>query len=223
MSALLSLLHLCDSLFPLGSYAHSDGLETATATGRVANADDLRSWMEASLEETLGRAVGPAVVLAWRAFSDRRLQVLSALDADVYALRPSSTARQASRAMGTRLLKTWQQVHPAHEVQALGQLAAMPLTLPVAFGVVCASAHVTERDALEAFLYTRLAAAASSAMRLMSIGQHEAHTLLASLLTRVPSAAGTILQRGEPPAAFVPALDIAAMRQQYVHSRLFRS
>jgi len=223
MSALLSLLHLCDSLFPLGGYAHSEGLEAATAAGRVADAGDLRSWMEANLDETLGRAEGPAVVLAWRAFRDRRVQALSALDADLYALRPSSTARQASRAMGTRLLKTWQQVHPAHEVQALGHVAAASLTLPVAFGVICASAHVTERDTLEAFLYTRLAAATSSAMRLMSIGQHEAHTVLASLLTRVPSTAETILQRGESPAAFVPALDIAAMRQQYVHSRLFRS
>jgi urease accessory protein len=223
MTALLSLLQLCDSLFPLGGYAHSDGLEAATATGSVANADDLRSWMEASLEGTLGRAEGPAVVLAWSALRDRRLQALWALDAEVYALRPSSTARQASRAMGTRLLKTWCQIHPAHDVLTLDQLAATSLTLPVAFGAICSSAHVSERDTLQAYFYTRLAAVASCAMRLMPIGQHEAHTLLTSLLSRVPAAVDAILQCGESPSAFIPALDIAAMRQQYVHSRLFRS
>ena len=31
--ALLALLHLCDSLFPIGSFAYSDGLESAAAAG----------------------------------------------------------------------------------------------------------------------------------------------------------------------------------------------
>jgi urease accessory protein len=223
VTVLLSLLHLCDSLFPLGGYAHSDGLEAATASGSVITADDLRSWMEATLEGTLGQAEGPAVALAWCAFTDRRLSALSALNEEVYALRPSSTARQASRAMGTRLLKTWLQVYPPHEEQPVRQLAGMSLTLPVAFGAICANANTTERDAVEAFLYTRLAATASCAMRLMAIGQHEAHMLLASLLARVPGATDGILQRRAAPSAFIPVLDIAAMRQQYVHSRLFRS
>ena len=35
--------------FPIGAFAHSDGLEAATDRGRVATADDLRRWMDASL------------------------------------------------------------------------------------------------------------------------------------------------------------------------------
>jgi len=35
----LQLLHLCDSLFPLGAFAHSDGLETATVAGAVRDAE----------------------------------------------------------------------------------------------------------------------------------------------------------------------------------------
>ena len=61
-------------------------------------------------------------------------------------------------------------------------------------------------------------------MRLMPIGQHEAHALLADAARRgVPA----VVERGHADAAtvrvFAPALDIAAMSQQYVHSRLFRS
>ena len=40
--ALLSLLHLCDSLFPIGSFAYSDGLESAAASGLVTGTADLR-------------------------------------------------------------------------------------------------------------------------------------------------------------------------------------
>lgn len=225
-SQLVTLLHLCDSLFPTGGFAHSDGLEAATSSGLIAAAEDLREWMDVCLEESLGRAEGPAVLLAWHAAVEREHDRLVAVDAEMHALRPSSTARQASRAMGRRLLKTWQQIHPhvaldAPVARAIdeGRLA----TLPVAFAVACASASIGVRAALEGFLYSRLAATVSCAMRLMPIGQHEAHGLLASTLARVPAVVDQLIARGEGPAAFAPALDVAVMSQQYVGSRLFLS
>lgn len=226
---LLALLHLCDSLFPIGAFAHSDGLEAATAAGLVAGIDDLRQWMAVCLDDSLGTCEGRAVLLACHAFAERRWAALGDLDMEMNALRPSSTARRSSRAMGVRLLKTWQQIRPHGDLERLvadvgtGRLLA---TLPVAFGAACASVGIEPRAAVEGFVYTRLAATVSCAMRLMPIGQHEAHALLASVLARVPAMIDAIdasVRRGEEPAAFTPALDIALMSQQYVHSRLFRS
>lgn len=220
---LTPLLHLCDSLFPTGGFAHSDGLEAATTEGTVASVDDLRQWIDVLLHESLGRSEAVAVVLAWRAYAENRLDDLVELDAEVHALRPSSTGRAASRAMGTRLVRTWREIHP--EI-ALERLAGMRLTLPVAFGSVAASAGIDARTAAEGFIYTRLAATVSSAMRLMSIGQNEAHTLLARTLAHVPSTLDAIddrIARGWRPGVFTPALDIAAMSQQHVRSRLFLS
>ena len=59
-------------------------------------------------------------------------------------------------------------------------------------------------------------------MRLMSVGQIEAHALLARTLERVPAAVTEMLAR-DAVESFAPAMDIAAMTQQYLHSRLFRS
>jgi urease accessory protein UreF len=148
------------------------------------------------------------------------------VDAEVHALRPSLSIRRASRAMGTRLLKTWQQIRPTDDL-GLFMLRgpgshSSGVTLPVAFGVVCAASGVPLRPALEGFFYTRLAASISGAMRLIPIGQHEAHALLAEMLDGIPAAVDTTLACGEP-CAFAPALDIAAMSHQYVYSRLFRS
>ena len=61
-------------------------------------------------------------------------------------------------------------------------------TLPVAFAarlrVRPASSGATSR---RGFAYTRLAATVSAAMRLMAIGQTDAHALLARVLDRVPA------------------------------------
>src|SRR5262245_52252921 len=162
---LLALLHLCDSLFPTGSFAHSDGLETATASGAISTPAELREWMDACLDENLGRLEAPAVWLAMDACgrdaenapaamparnallsvagkastsgggAPRESEnVLRALDAEVTALRPSSTAREASRAIGARLLKSWR--------ESYGGTVWPSFSLPVAFGIVCAGIGV---------------------------------------------------------------------------------
>jgi len=219
----LALLQLCDSLFPIGGFAHSDGLEAAVAQGQVTYGVELRTWIDAVLHESLRRVDGPAVLLAWRAMADDRREDLHLLDEEMYAIRPSSTGRAASRAMGARLLATWREIHPDHLLQVE---QGARLTLPVAFGVVCAASGVESRDAVEAFMYTRLSATVSSAMRLIAIGQTEAHALLAKTLADVPHVRSGIessVARGERPGAFAPAFDLAAMGQQYVTSRLFLS
>ena len=227
----LALLHLCDSLFPIGAFAYSDGLETAA--GRAAppfDTGELRAWMEACLDETLGRLEGPAVWAAWPAFRDAEWDTLVRLDEELVALRPSSSGRRSSRAMGRRLLTTWQALHADPRLERALRLfdkAAAPLlsgpSLPIAFAGACACSGIDRRHAVEAFAYTRLAATVSAAMRLMPIGQAEAHALLARALERVPALADLVASRDAPLESFAPAADIAAMTQQYVHSRLFRS
>ena len=225
-SELLALLHLCDSLFPVGGFAYSDGLEAATASGAIADAAGLRDWIDVCLAESIGRAEGPTVILAWSAFEARDWDAIATLDAEVTALRPSATARRASRAMGLRLAATWQTLYPDAALARLvvrARDARRGPALPVAFAAVCASSGIDRRTSVEAFAYTRLAATMSSAMRLMPIGQTDAHRLLAATLARVPRAVDAMLARGARAESFAPAMDIAAMSQQYLHSRLFRS
>jgi urease accessory protein len=256
---LLRLLHLCDSLFPVGAFAYSDGLETATGRFKpdgtgvrspgandsrgltpswrapvVADADGLRAWIDVCLDETLGRLEGPAVWQAWPAFRAADWDTLVALDEEITAMRPSSSARRSSAAMGRRLLTTWQTSHPDPRIEhalTLFEKGVVPLfrdppfgpALPIAFAGACACSGIERRRAVEAFAYTRLAATISGAMRLMPIGQTDAHALLARTLERVPAAVDLVAGRDARVESFAPAADIAAMTQQYLHSRLFRS
>jgi urease accessory protein len=218
----LELLHLCDSLFPIGAFAYSDGLEAAASgawQAPIRDLDGLGAWIEVVLDESIGRVEGPAVWQAWRAVVDSDWRSLAALDEELTAIRPSSASRSASRAMGHRLLTTWRALHP-HE-----RLAQVPPSsaLPIAFAAACACGGIDRRESVEAYAYTRLAATASAAMRLLPIGQTDAHRLLARALNDVPRLVDRIVARGARIESFVPALDITAMTQQYLHSRLFRS
>ena len=218
----LELLHLCDSLFPVGAFAYSDGLESATTAGIIASAEDLRAWIDTVLDETIGRAEGPVVWRAWQAFHDRDWDTLAVLNDEVNALKPAASARRSSRAMGLRVLTMWQALHPDPRLEhALARLHHPGL--PVAFAGACACSGVGRRESVEAFAYTRLAATISAAMRLMPIGQMDAHALLAQTLARVRAAVATIAALDADPESFAPAMDLAAMSQQHLYSRLFRS
>ena len=225
----LKLLHLCDTLFPIGSFGYSDGLEAAIAT-RPANATahdfDLEAWLQICLHETIGRLDGPIVWRAWDLFADESWTELAALDAESSALRPASAVRRANRSMGFRLLTAWQTLYPdarGAALLALAKTGAIGPGLPIAFAAAACAGETRRRDAVEAFAYTRLAATVSAAMRLMPLGQTEAHRLLARALASVPSVAAAIAARDAAPESFAPLVDIATMRHQYLHSRLFRT
>jgi len=223
---LLSLLHLCDSLFPIGSFAYSDGLESAAASGLVTGTAGLDEWLEACRDEGFGRSDGPSMVMAWSAIETADWEAVVSIDEETTALRASSAARGASRAMGQRVLKTWHGLHPDVRFEPLLSLARtgrLGPTLPVAFSAISHCGGIALRDALAGYAYTRLAATVSAAMRLVAIGQTDAHQLLSRALAQVPSTIEDVLARNARPESFTPALDIAQMTQQYVHSRLFRS
>ncbi len=222
---LLALLHLCDSLFPIGGFGYSDGLEAATAAGLVETPADLKAWLDVCLDEVVGRMDGPVALRAWSAFERQDWQALCALDEEITAMRPSSTIRRSSRAMGLRLVTTWGALYPDRRLEQLHDLARaqrLGPALPIAFGCACASAGVGMREAGAAFAYTRLASTTSAALRLIRIGQTDAHTQLAETLGRVPLVVEAMTTRARP-ESFTPAMDVTAMAQQYLHSRLFRS
>jgi urease accessory protein len=137
--------------------------------------------------------------------------------------------------MGIRLLKTWQAVHPdslLEKVLALSQPDTRGTrfgpTLPTAFAAACMSTSswnepLDLRRALSGYTYTRLAATVSAAMRLMPIGQTEAHQLLGRTLARASSTIDDVLAGRVEAESFTPALDVAQMAQVHLPSRLFRS
>src|SRR5262249_4315988 len=161
------------------AFAYSDGLESATSSGAIADADGLRGWLDVCLDETIARAEGPAAFEAWQCVREDRWSRIAELDAELMALRPAASGRRSSRAMGQRLLAAWCALYPDPRLETLQQLA-----FPIAFAAVCATSEVDRAQTVEALAYTRLAATISAAMRLAPIGQRDAHALLARTLER---------------------------------------
>ncbi len=215
--ALLRLVTWLSPAFPVGSFSYSGGLEQAVHDGLVTSADELRLWLETLVSN--GAAWNDALLLAesYRAHDDaRRLEATGEL---AEALAGSRERHMETMLLGEAFLAAaghWP--HPVLEM--LGSTAAYP----VAVGAVAGAHRTGLEPTLAAFLNATASSAVSVAIRCGVIGQRDGVGVLAGLeaaITAVASRAarGSLDDLG---SAAIMA-DIASLRHETLHSRLFRS
>jgi urease accessory protein len=207
---LLLLLTWMSPAFPAGSFAYSHGLEWAIESGGIKDGEALKTWIEDLL--TRGSGWNDAVLFA-RCWEDAPSE-----------LNELALALAVSR---ERHLETTQ-LGRAFRIAA-GVFAAPPLeedeiAYPVAAGAACAAMGISRGHALLAFLQGFSATLVSVAVRLVPIGQtagletlRDLAPAVAAVATRAASASLGDL------GAITIAADIAAMRHETQHSRVFRS
>jgi urease accessory protein len=214
---LVRTLQIADSLFPVGAFAYSDGLESAAASARVRDAASLARWLDHVLHGVFAPCEGLALLKCMRAMERKDWAMIRQIDEELTALKPASATRAAGKSVGKSLIATY---------AALVEDGSLPAhyNAPVAYGVVFHHRGIECRDALLAFGYARLAAVVSAGLRLAAIGQQQGHAALAGVLDRLPDVTQVILDNeAEPLRSFSPMMDIQQMNHRYIYSRLFRS
>jgi urease accessory protein len=225
--ALLRLLQLTDSVFPTGAFAHSFGLETYIARGLVHSATGLEAFISNTLLNALAPSDGVACVAVYRA-EDWWEDVVRGLDQRLTAMKTVSEFRQASRALGSRLLRTAIQLFTLPRgASYLGAIDAKTLDghLSLAYGLVCRDLEWPLVPALAAWFRQSCAAFISVGVRLIPLGQTEGQALLARLGTPILEAVELALGRDtDDLASFAPGQELAGMiHRDVLTTRLYIS
>ncbi|AFD24682.1 urease accessory protein UreF [Deinococcus gobiensis] len=211
----LRLLQLCDSAFPAGAYAFSDGLETLTTRGEVGGAADLTAFLRGQLAHGWGVQDAPACALAWRAGAG----ALRDLDALLDDLKLVEGPRRASLRVGVNLRRAARTLWPAEE-GALCPTRHHATT----FGALAGALGATREAAVTAYVSAWLLGRATSATRLMRLGGLEAQACAAACEAgALACVEAALLATPEDLGGFSPLLDVAAAEQAGLESRLFQT
>jgi len=220
-------LSFVDSFFPGGGFAHSFGLETAVAEGRVTGAFDLSAYLVALMRDGAGRLDAVALAAAHRAAADGAVDALIEADLELDAFKLAREVREGSRLMGRRYLERGAECFPQAPVARLDEMVrrgAAPGHAAPALGAVLAACGWTRRDAVAAGLYQSAAGWVSAALRLVPMGQREGQRVLGALLPVIDDAARDAEDASlGAMRSWTPLHDIRAMRHERQAIRLFRS
>ncbi|MEV4628669.1 urease accessory UreF family protein [Micromonospora sp. NPDC049523] len=220
MSSLATLLVLADGRLPAGSHAHSGGLESAVASGRLRDLAGLAEFLRGRLATT-GR-----VGAAFAASACAGRVPAADLDDGLDTRTPSPALRRVSRAQGRALVRAGRAIFGPVAVP----VGASPTGLhqPVALGLVAAAAGLSPTEAAVASAYGSVSGPASAAVRLLGLDPYAVHALLAGLAGECDRLAADAAGRVDDPVDDLPAdsavlLEIGAELHASQEVRLFAS
>jgi urease accessory protein len=226
-SRLLVLLQWCDSNFPSGAFAHSFGLETYIHEEKVQDRATFAHWLRVYLEKQLINTDGLAFRLTYEAVELQQPEVIWDVDQILFAQNVPQESREANRRMGERMIQLGIDLYEFPLlVEYKNRLRAkQSFGHPsIVFAIIASHFHVSKEAALLSFLYSTLAALVQNGVRGIPLGQTDGQRILSGLHPDLGRSIEAISKMDSSELGQVsPGLEIAQMRHERLHVRLFMS
>ncbi|HEV3421247.1 MAG TPA: urease accessory UreF family protein [Candidatus Acidoferrum sp.] len=225
----LRLLHLADSALPIGSLAHSFGLETLVSA-ELLQVGDLPEFLQGYLQEagmleaTACREAFQLARLEGKEFGAARwIEINDYLS----VLKPARESRAASATLGRNFLRAalgLGDFRVLQEAQEVSLESSSLIHQSAAFGLVSGVLGFDETRAVLAYLHQMSACLISACQRLMPLGQTEATRILWNLKPAMLEVATDNTRFALDTAnCTTPLLDWGAMEHPALATRLFVS
>ncbi|MGJ4946526.1 urease accessory protein UreF [Bradyrhizobium sp. HKCCYLS1011] len=223
-ASLSRTLQFGDSMFPVGAFSFSSGLESAVQEGVVTNAATLRAFARTAVEQA-ARGDCIALIAAHRAATAGEVDTLARIDAQVYARKLSGEARAMSVRMGKKftemgvavigapLLRTWRECI---------EKSVTPGCYPIALAINFAVQELPAYHAFVVHQYGVTTTILGAALRLMKVSHIETQKILYELAGEAEQMYATAAAaRLSDMAGFAPLTEILAAVHTRAHVRLF--
>jgi urease accessory protein len=223
---LVRALQFGDSVFPIGGFSFSAGLESAIQKRIVTDTESLLGYTRTAVEQAaLGDGIG--LICAHRAALAEDIDALVHIDRLVHARKLSSETRLMSVRMGKKFSEIGAQILDARLLERWREQIAAGITpgcYPVALGINFAAQGLSARDAFAVHQYGVAVMILGAALRLMRVDHVETQRMLyavnADLDASYETAAAAEL---EDMAGFAPLTEILAAAHVKANVRLFMS
>ncbi len=225
MSALMHILQMTDSTFPVGSFSFSNGLETATHLGIVHDAATLEQYTR-SVARQGAYSDGVATLIAFRAAKAGDYDAVVEIDRRLMLFKMNDEARMMLRRMGKKLAELGNTLFPGDDLfrRWLADInaGATPGSYPVAQGIAFALAGADEEQLFAAHQYGVVNMVLSAALRCVRVSHYDTQAILQRLCAEVPGIyARARTMRFEDMNCFVPEMDIFASLHEKGAMRMF--
>ncbi len=224
--AQLALIQLADSALPIGSTAHSYGVESLVAEGQLGVAG-LGQFMRVFVQES-GQLEAYLAYQAWQLAAVSEFeQAWLALNDLAAAFKPARESRQASAVLGRRLLGLAVQLEPLprwQQASSLAQQQQIETHHSCVFGLVAGCMAIDAEAMLAALLQQMTLSLILACQKILPLGQVQAQQVLWQLQPTIQAVVEqTPITTLADLAPCSIGLDGASMRHPLLGTRLFIS
>jgi len=185
MNPLLTLLQINDSMFPIGGFTHSYGLESYVSQGLVHNVKTSAIYAENMIRENLYYNDAAFLTQTWKMLEEKQhASKFTIQDEFITALKAPFEIREASKKLAIRFLKlTLDLQYDSRCKNYLKKIQNGKLHghYPVAFAMYAYAQGISQKDALTAFYYNTLNGIVTNCAKLVPISQNKAQKILFKL------------------------------------------
>lgn len=226
--ASLLLQQICDSVFPIGAYAHSYGLETYIQRGLVSDEATAQDYILQQIRWPLTHSELLGMRLAYEAAQQRDAEALLSLEQELRALKTPAETRAASERLAGRFLRTVASMDSlageSGEFFAAYRASAPQHAVNAAYGVFAACAGIDLPELLARYLYAQVSALVVTCVKTIPLSQTAGQNILFALqgeqVEAVRKALGT---REEDLGLSCPGFDVRSIEHESLYSRLYMS
>ncbi len=226
--ALLRMLQVSDSMFPIGSFTLSDGLETFVAERRINSISDLREYAESYLtiltyNDLAGLIQAFNACDAFTSFEEKILE----LDRFMYVWKGPMEVREGSKKLCSRFIKIWDNLSEFPKLAAYKHLISSGKCIGIhslAIGLYAYDVGISVSQAAEIYTYQKMSALVTNAVKTVPLSQIQGQTVLSECLKKIPAIVSISKSlRLEDMGLGGTMFDIEAMRHEQLYSRLYMS
>lgn len=224
------LFQINDSLFPIGAYSHSYGLETYIQKNLVKDMNSAYEYIKSNLKYNFLYTELLSIYLAYEYADKNKINKLIELDNILNCSKSPKEIRLASQKLGSRFIKTLISSNMKYKnnnfidyININDNNKLLP-THTVAYGVFCQSIGIERNKAIEGFLYSYTSQTITNCVKTVPLSQTQGQQLLYrsyELFDEILNILPTLTI--EDLCLSTPGFDVRCMQHETLYSRLYMS
>lgn len=226
-STFFKLLQVADSIFPIGAYTQSNGLETYVQRGLVKDGKTAKEYLHNMISYGIKYTDVLALKLAYEYAAQKDINKLMELDEMLCALKAPREIKEGSAKMCARFLRISETFGKKDVLLKYAELIKEGECVgqhSIAFGMFCAEYGIDKMESISAYLYNSASCIVNNCAKLIPLGQMEGQLILFESSELLKNIAWEIKDLDiYDLGRCVIGFDIKAMQHENLYSRLYMS
>ena len=224
---ILTMLQICDSNFPVGSFNHSYGMENYLRTEKVNSTESLKAWVRSFLKDSFAQNDALAIRFVYEFLEEKDIESIWEVDEEITAQSIALETRNAARLVARRMCDLLLDLYDSKMLEVYKEKILKKEVHghpAIAFAILTYEKGIPLKRATMYHMYATISTLVQNAVRTIPLGQKDGQLVVKGFSDNFENLYGYIetLTRDDF-GANIPGLEMAQIKHETQIFRLFMS